>query len=304
MILRQLTGKQCGQVAEAIRATLRCFKIKAVESSKLFSNLQEIDWLSQYPGGVFDPHSPCSRDPSRRSNAFLQTHRLIRIAKAFEVCASLQGFRKYIRQLKNLQVSGHGPENDKSWDLLCEIELAARVRWSHWKVELDEPDIVLEDKFGCRVGIACKTPREEVNIGTAVQAACGQIFKHQRLGIAAINLDRLLASWTLADTAEGARSSTLEDIQKVIERTRKHVGEVLARYRLKITNTPQGVLGVIFFAHTARLTQAPGGAIANLDFHAFAEPDEEGLHSHIMRLIQLNDLDIRTEIDGLAEAIG
>lgn len=251
-----LSQAHCARISFVVRDAFEAVAVPVLGTS-IERELTEVDWLSSFGVGVFEPGGAYESDRVRAQVAIVRALRLKRLAWALGVCSKTRGFRALLRRLRSLSVEIRDPQGTEardggrnSWDMLFELELAALVTTgSAATVTFEEPDLVVRIGEYAAFGIACKRPQHGRSLEQAVRKASRQFARSERVGLLAVNCDHLVRG---EDGLPGAWLRCRSDSQ-VEQDGQKRLADVAARCAaslgLGMSGGEQRLEGVLFFAN-------------------------------------------------------
>jgi len=144
---------------------------------------------------------PTGYDPKK----FFTSIEALWIAEALEMAIGEPGSRGPIRRIVSSDMSLSGRQLSQGKDALWELDLYRRLKLGGAKVQLDEPDLVIELGNGLgNYGVACKKVYSESGVVDAFESGCRQLKGQDLPGVVAFNLDDLMEEKVLlrAPTSE------------------------------------------------------------------------------------------------------
>lgn len=267
----ELTPEVVAYTATNIRKLLRRLRITKLECSPLFAELSELDWLAQQGEFFRGTATPDGAEANRVAYASIRALRLAYVERALGACSALAGFRNLLTHLRNLRVDLKGPA-DMAWDLLFELELAARFRSERWTVGFFEPDFRLHDKSGLSLSFACKRPRSIDSLLRAVAKGAQQVTAQATPGVVAVSLDHVLKPWWECDDREDAQRTMNKALEDFVRAHQPDVNRTLAPYVLDHPAPHEGhVVDVLYSYHAGWVARPGRESCASLEW-VFAAP--------------------------------
>lgn len=190
MSLRPITAGDCARIAEVLTEHFHRLGVRIIAGSDACALLDDLGWLGACEPTAPQPETAFAIDRQRSVQAFPKYEQALRIARALLLADDSTATRSKARLMQG-RFDRLGSLHKTSQDVLFELEVAGRLAGRGLHCVFAEPDIVLLAGANGRLGFACKRPRSEGAIKTAVRRAAWQIRKNPP-GLIVIGVEAIL----------------------------------------------------------------------------------------------------------------
>jgi len=258
---KPLTAKECLDLARNARTLLGQFEVKLDRTSDLEDMIRDVEFLGSFPGDPLSPTGAWATDKQRTAYAYArveQTRRLVRSLAQAPLVKNADGHLRWLRKrLDRLRIRTFDEAKEReAGDLLFELEIAGRLAmWERHEISFEEPDIILTAGTST-VALACKRPRSEKSLKSALIKAGKQLRNTHRSGFIVIGAEYLLhgvdeqgrpATIVTAFSEGHAAAQGEEALRSAEEACRPEIEKVFA----------EGTGGVLFVGVLVYITQNP-----------------------------------------------